>query len=117
MTRRSTVNQPLRESTARLLSASALVTVLIANTVFLVSGVLAFDWIRRVPIPSVLVFRSLILAGVSGNGWGAGVFSNSLSQYDRLIKINGVKVTAEDYEARMIALDAFRSQLDRKSVV
>ncbi|MEK7807553.1 MAG: PAS domain S-box protein, partial [Chloroflexota bacterium] len=85
-------------------------TVLIANTVFLVSGVLAFDWIRRVPIPSALVFRSLVVAGVSGNEWGAGVFSNSFSRYDRLIKINGVEVTPEDYEARMIALDAFRSQ-------
>gem|GEM_PF-1263286 len=110
MTRRLTINRPLREGTARLLSASALVTVLIANTVFLISGVLAFDWIRRVPIPSVLVFRSLMVAGVSGNEWGAGVFSNSPSQYDRLIKINGVEVTPEDYEARMIALDAFRSQ-------
>ncbi len=112
MTRRLPTNRPLREGgmSARLLGASTLVTLLIANAVFLMSGVLAFDWIRRVPIPSVLVSRSLIVAGVSGNGWGANVFSNSPSQYDRIVKLNGVEVASQNYETRMIALEAFRSQ-------
>ncbi|MBI4631241.1 MAG: hypothetical protein HY740_05905 [Chloroflexi bacterium] len=112
MTRRLSTNQPLREGSlsARLLGASALLTLLIANAVFIMSGVLAFDWIRRVPIPSVLVSRSLIVAGVGGNGWGADVFSNSPSQYDRIVKINGIEVAPHNYETQLIALEAFRSQ-------
>src|SRR5512143_3360151 len=80
---------PLRDIGQKATWPLVFVILLAAIAVFIVTSILAIDWVQRVPFPSILLQPNLLVSDASGFDWGP---TAQLDTLDRVVGINDTPV-------------------------
>ncbi len=80
---------PIRDIGRRITWPFVLVILLVASFVFILTPVLAIDWVQHVPFPSVLLAPNLLVSDAAFNDWGP---TPELQVLDHIIAVNDTPV-------------------------
>jgi hypothetical protein len=80
---------PLRDIGQKATWPLVFVILLAAIAVFIVTPILAIDWVQRVPFPGVLLQPNLLVSDASGSDWGP---TAQLDTLDQIVGINDAPV-------------------------
>ncbi len=93
-------SSPLRDIGQRATWPLVFIILLAAAVIFVITPVLAIDWIQHVSFPSVLVQPNLLVSDASGSDWGP---SPQLDTLDHIVGIDDAPVTDQlTYDQQLI---------------
>jgi hypothetical protein len=95
---------PIRDIGRRITWPFVLVILLVSSFVFILTPVLAIDWVQHVPFPSVLLAPNLLVSDAAFNDWGP---TPELQVLDHIIAVNDTPVSDQSaYDQALIDAQA-----------
>jgi signal transduction histidine kinase len=94
----------VRDIGQRVTRPIAILSLIVAGVMFIVTPILALDWARNIPFPGTLIGANLTVSDASGTGWGP---TTHLDVLDHVIMVDHTPITTQRaFEQAMVDASA-----------